>query len=59
MTVARAKKQYIKPQVVSERVFEQAALACIVNYIAGSNQTVLKVSWTGGGGPQGCGYTSS
>jgi len=48
------KRSYRKPTVASEKVFEQAALSCVVSLINATWQ-VLKIDDVSGG----CGYTSS
>jgi len=55
MTGTSVKKTYRRPRVTSERVFEQAALSCVVSSF-GNTYTTLKISATTCGG---CGYASS
>jgi len=57
MREASNKRRYLRPTIVSEKVFEQAALSCVVRDInsATTTLTTLKVSLTGSG----CGYSSS
>ena len=59
MKEGRGRKEYRKPQVVSERVFEQAALSCVTAFIAGSTSQTLKIAWISTPAGGGCGYTSS
>jgi len=48
------RRHYEAPKITSEKVFEQAALSCVVSLISATLQ-VLKIDNTSGG----CGYTSS
>lgn len=62
MSEQSAKKAYRKPQLMSEKVFEQAALSCVVTYITGAPATVNTLKISGAAAPAGttgCGYTSS
>ncbi|NOZ20922.1 MAG: hypothetical protein GXP25_07505 [Planctomycetes bacterium] len=61
MRKSGGKKPYLTPKITSEKVFEQAALSCVVAAIVTGNPPVhvnsdnLKISY----GSSGCGYTSS